>query len=89
MLIIISFMLAGIAVGLMLRRHKAAWTGYAVTVLIWILLFMLGLSIGSNDRVFASIGTIGLQAAAIGTAATIGSCAASWLLWKLIKGREA
>lgn len=78
-------MLLGIAIGFALRRHKARWQQRAVTALIWALLFMLGLGIGSSDRIFSSLGTLGLQAVAIGTAATLGSAAASWLLWRLAR----
>lgn len=82
MFTVISSMLAGMAAGFALRRHKSQWQQHAVTALIWALLFMLGLGIGSNDGIFNSMGSIGLRSAAIGTAATIGSAAASWLLWK-------
>lgn len=61
MFTVISSMLAGMAAGFALRRHKSRWQQHAVTALIWALLFMLGLGIGSNDGIFNSLGSIGLR----------------------------
>ena len=78
-------MFAGVAVGYLFKRHKAAWVQKTITCLIWILLFMLGLGIGTDDSLFRSLPSIGGQAMVIGTATAIGSAAASWLLWRYIR----
>lgn len=82
-------MLAGISLGFILRAHPFKRINHLITLLIWILLFMLGVTIGGNNTIFNSLATIGIQAFVIGTATTIGSAAASWLLWKHIKRNEA
>lgn len=84
MLPIIISMLAGIAFGLAFCRGRVAFVGRAVTILIWLLLFMLGLGIGASDKVFDSIASIGFSALAVGVAAAIGSAAAAWLLWRCL-----
>lgn len=78
-------MFAGVAVGYLFKRHKAAWVQKTITYLIWILLFMLGLGIGADDSLFRSLPSIGGQAMVIGTATAIGSAVASWLLWRYIR----
>lgn len=88
MFLIITCMITGIIIGLTLRRHHTHITGYLTTVLIWALLFMLGVSIGGNDDIFSSLTTIGLKSAVIGTAATIGSAAASWIIWRNVKDKN-
>ncbi len=54
----------GIGAGALLRSRKRLFifvdriTVYAI----WLLLFLLGLSIGTNDVIVKNIGTLGLQA---------------------------
>ena len=77
-------MLTGIALGLIMRKHPFRFTSQLSTVLIWTLLFMLGVSIGCNETLFDSITEIGLKSAVIGTSTAIASAAASWILWRYI-----
>ena len=46
---------------------------------------MLGITIGSDKQLMASLSHLGLQAVAIGFLSTLGSCVGAWLLWKFIK----
>lgn len=83
MLYIILSLVGGIAFGYISKPNKAHRVQHIITILIWTLLFMLGIGIGSDDSLFASLPTIGLQALAIGAATTLGSAAFAWLLcWK-------
>ena len=89
MITIICCLMAGIAVGRLIKGQIGAYVSKTISLLIWLLLFLLGLSIGANESVFMSFASLGVDALIIGTAATAGSAAASWVLWKYIKGKEA
>lgn len=85
---VILCMAAGIALGFALRRHRLGWTSGVTTALVWLLLFLLGAGIGSEERVFRALGAIGLQATVVGTAATLGSAVAAWALWRTISNKR-
>ena len=78
MFIVILFIFLGIALGYTLRT----------TWLIWLLLFMLGLEVGSNRELIAALPTLGVEAMVLSVSATLGSCVLAWALWKCMKGGE-
>lgn len=89
MIIIISCMLTGFIAGFLLRNKRISLPGRAITPLVWVLLFMLGVTIGSDKQLMASLSHLGLQAVAIGFLSTLGSCVGAWLLWKFIKRKAS
>lgn len=54
-----------------------------MNVAIYILLLLLGISVGSNPVIMLNIGSIGLKAMAIAFAAIAGSVATGWLFQRL------
>lgn len=76
-------MIGGILVGYLLRGKRLGALGHIVTVLIWALLFLLGIEVGSNPRIVNGITTLGLEALAITIAGCAGSVAMAWALWKV------
>ena len=88
MFTVISFMLCGVVIGALLRKRDCSWTSKAITVLIWLLLFLLGVEVGGNTKIIAALPVLGLDAFAISVASTIGSCVCAWLLWKYIQKRR-
>ena len=54
---------------------------------IWILLFVLGVEIGSDPAIIAALPTLGVEALFIATMAILGSAIAAMLLWKSVKGK--
>lgn len=88
MFTVISFMLGGVVIGALLRKRDCSWTSKAITVLIWLLLFLLGVEVGGNKKIIAALPVLGLDAFAISVASTIGSCVCAWLLWKFIQKRR-
>lgn len=88
MFTVISFMLGGVVIGALLRKRDCSWTSKAITVLIWLLLFLLGVEVGGNKKIIAALPVLGLDAFAISVASTIGSCFCAWLLWKYIQKRR-
>lgn len=81
MFIVIGLMLGGICLGYLFRRNEWKWIGKIITMLIWILLFLLGIEVGSNRQIVEGLGTLGVEALVITIAAVGGSCIAAWGLW--------
>lgn len=84
MLSIIATMLTGILLGYIFR-HKTIIqnTEKSIFLTILLLLFIMGLSIGSNKQIIDNLGAFGWQAAVIALSATCGSILASWIVLKL------
>ena len=83
MFTVILLMLAGIAAGFLLRRHVRGGVQRASTVLIWLLLFILGVEVGSDGRIIGSLHTLGAEALLLAVGGTLGSALAAWALWRL------
>ena len=88
MLKIVMIMLCGIGTGYLLRNRKMSFIGRIITVLIWVLLFLLGIEVGANPRIINGLQTLGLEAVVL----TLGGCAGSvlfaWALWKYVSTRQ-
>ena len=50
MFTIIGIMLTGMLVGYLLRSKRLLWIHKVITLLIWLLLFLLGIDVGGNDH---------------------------------------
>lgn len=85
MFIVIAFIFIGIVAGRLLRCWPMAWLQHALTALVWVLLFLLGVEVGGNEQVIASLPTLGVEAAIIAGFATLGSCVLAMLLWQYVK----
>ena len=89
MLKIVLIMLLGVVVGRCLRRFRLCWLPRVTTLLVWALLFLLGIEVGSDSRVVSGIGTLGLEALLLSAGGIAGSIFLSWLMWrKVCKGRR-
>ena len=74
MWIIISILLAGIVLGYLLRKRlKEKLLSRFLLFAIYLLLFMLGVSIGTNKQVLDNLATLGMQSLAITAGTVIGS----------------
>ena len=90
MLIIVSIMLCGIGLGYLLRRRNTGVVSKIITVLIWALLFLLGIEVGSNPKIIGGLQTLGLEALLLTIGGSIGSILAAWALWNHVsKGGKA
>ena len=84
MFIIIGIMLTGILTGYLLRNKRLSWIHRAITLLIWTLLFLLGIDVGRNESIVRGLHTLGVEALIITVAAVIGSTLCAWGLWYLL-----
>lgn len=96
MFIVILFIFLGILSGVLCRKLStgarisltdvaARWQGRIVTWLIWLLLFLLGIEVGSNEMIVRSLPTLGVEALLLSSAATLGCCVLAWILWRVSK----
>lgn len=77
----------GILVGYLVRKQHTEWLSKAITLLVWVLLFLMGIEVGGNERIMQSLPTLGVEALVVAVLATMGSCVGAWLLWRYI-GRK-
>ena len=89
MLIVVSLMLWGIAVGYMLRNKNTRIVSRIITVLIWLLLFLLGIEVGSNPRIVMGMQTLGIEALVLTIGGAVGTILCAWLLWIYVSRKEA
>ena len=82
MLKVVAIMLSGMAVGFLLRKRRLQVVPHAVTVLIWALLFLLGVEVGTNRQVIEGITSLGLEALWLSLAGIAGTILFSWGLWR-------
>lgn len=96
MFIVILFIFLGILSGVLCHKLStearisltdvaARWQGRIVTWLIWLLLFLLGIEVGSNEMIVRSLPTLGVEALLLSSAATLGCCVLAWMLWRVSK----
>ena len=81
---IISIMFLGIGIGYLLRNLKfLEKVEKSTSLTIFLLLFVLGLSIGSNSLIVNNLGKFGWQAIVLATSSILGSMLASSLVLRL------
>ena len=87
MLVIFAVIIGGIVTGRLLIGRRLAFVQRLITVIIWTLLFLLGVEVGGDPAVVGSLATLGAAALAIFAFSVAGSIFAAWLLWRRIRGR--
>lgn len=88
MFTIIGLMLTGILLGYLLRKRDLKKIHQIITLLIWLLLFILGIEVGSNEQIIKGLHTIGLEAVILTLGGTLGSVITAWALWRALYKRK-
>lgn len=84
MISIILTMLAGVGLGYLLKNVRLMRKcGTAVSVVIWIMLFSLGLKIGADKELIGNLSGIGLQALVLAVFGVAGSVIAATIVYKV------
>jgi uncharacterized membrane protein YbjE (DUF340 family) len=83
-----AIMISGVVVGYFLRRRSLTALPKAITLLIWALLFLLGLKVGHNRQLIAALPTLGVEALVIASCALLGSLFLAWLLWTIVNAKS-
>lgn len=86
---VLALMILGIGVGYLFRKRNLSFISRLITLLIWILLFVLGLEVGSNPQIVSNLGKLGLDALVITVGALLGSIILAALLWKFVNKKKA
>ena len=81
MLVLFAVILGGIVTGRLLQSRRLAFVSRLIAVIIWALLFLLGLEVGSDPAVVGGMATLGRTAFVIFVFSVAGSIGASWLLY--------
>ncbi len=84
--IVLVIMVVGIGLGVLLKKHpKIIKTAeYLTNWAIYLLLFLLGVSVGLNDDIIKNFENIGLQAALISVTSIIGSIFLGWFIYTFL-----
>lgn len=87
---VILFIFLGICCGYLLRKKFSRSCAKVqtvkdkvITVLIWLLLFLLGVEVGGNEQIIKALPTLGVEALLLSVAGTLGCCVLAWALWKI------
>ena len=72
---VLLFLAGGVFVGYLLRSRKSvlAVAGRATTWSLYLLIFLLGISVGTNDAVVRALGRLGMQALVLSAGGIVGS----------------
>ncbi len=86
MITVLLIMIAGMLIGILFRDNKKVITinEKFTTWAIYILLFLLGISIGTNKTILANLENIGLQAIVITIGALTGSLITALICYNLL-----
>lgn len=91
MFIVIGIMFLGVGLGFLLKKApRLKRISKTITYTIYLLLFLLGISVGADREIVGSLATLGLQALVLAAAGSLGSALAAWGVYRwFFKKREA
>lgn len=87
MLKIAVVLLSGITIGALLRKHPVSILPKIIMVLVWVLLFSIGVEVGSDPRIIGHLHDLGLEALVLTLAGLAGSIGTASALWKYANRR--
>lgn len=83
MLNIILIILSGVVVGYFVRNiPRVKHVGTAISIIIMLLLFFLGVSVGANEEVVRNFSSIGMDALIITLGGTSGTVLCAWWVYR-------
>ncbi len=89
MFTVIGIMLSGILAGYLLRsRKEMRFIGRLISYTIFLLLFLLGISVGNNEAIVNNLPEIGGKAFLIAVSATLGSLICAWVVYRYFFKKE-
>lgn len=91
MLTVVAIMTAGMLFGFLIRKKSLLIkiNDKLIMYAIYLLLFILGISIGVNEAIMKNLPTLGLKALALTLGGVIGSISLAWLTYvRFFKSKE-
>ncbi|MEG0517513.1 MAG: LysO family transporter [Bacteroidales bacterium] len=89
MFVVIGIMFFGVALGFLLKKME--WLqkiSKGISVTIFLLLFLLGLSVGSNKEIVDNLATLGGQAFILAIMGSLGSAIAAWGVYRIFFAKK-
>lgn len=82
---VVGIMGAGMLLGFLLRQRKKLISANErlITYAIYLLLFMMGVSIGSNQQIMGSLSSLGITALVVSVGAVVGSILLGFFVSKI------
>lgn len=78
-MIILLILFLSVSAGTMLRKYRIVrHIGKTSTWTVWMLIFVFGVSLGSNKEIVSDFGRFGMTAAIVGLMGVAGSVLAAW-----------
>ncbi len=86
MILEIGLIVAGVPLGYALRNKPLAIniTNKALSYIIYVMLFLIGVSLGGNEDLLARIADLGVQGTLIGAGCALGSALVVWAVYRFI-----
>ncbi|MBN1984919.1 MAG: LysO family transporter [Prolixibacteraceae bacterium] len=83
---VLILMAAGILLGVFLNKHTHLLkvVDRLITYAIYLLLFLLGIAVGTNKTIIANLGSIGIKALLVTLGSVAGSVLVLWMLYNVI-----
>lgn len=89
MISLILTLLAGILIGRIFRdKSFVKISGKLIFLIVLILLFLMGITIGTNDEIISNLGSLGVEAFIITAGALAGTIAGATLLWHFVFAKK-
>ena len=82
MIIVISLRVCGIMLGYAVKERNLKFVQKLINYAIFLLLFLLGITVGANEDVMNNLDSIGLEALLITLAAIAGSVLCAWGVYR-------
>lgn len=84
-MIILLILLLSVSAGIMLRKCRIiGHLGKTATLTVWLLIFVFGISLGSNKEIVSDFGHFGMTAVVVALMGVAGSVLAAWGLKSVI-----
>ncbi|MEW5845191.1 MAG: LysO family transporter [Bacteroidota bacterium] len=85
MIAVVSIMIGGMLLGFLLKAKQriVSVNEKLITYAIYLLLFMMGVSIGSNDQIMNSLSSLGVLALILSIGAVAGSILTGFVIFKI------
>lgn len=88
MISVILLMFGGIFLGYLFRQKQLKGISRIITFLVWILLFILGINVGKNEKIINGLHTLGLEALILSIGGILGSIILSKILWNYLNKKK-
>lgn len=89
MLLILLLLVVSVCVGSLLRKCRVLrHLGQTATWTVWLLIFVFGINLGSNDVIVNDFARFGLTAMILSLAGIVGSVFAAWGIGRYIDRRR-